>query len=269
LLATCDESTIQITIHTRVDIAVGFTSGRVSNDVEEGTDVYFNIPDLIASLVANRSSLDHPTIPDGVMDLSNLVKRLLPLTHDGRALRSDVDYGIADFVAKLLDKVATDKDGHARPEEGALSLVLVLLLLGKVVCDRYGDTSLEELFIDALNQDCLRALAGEFSAVPMKLDHEGRPIPILSMLDIFFTARPITNEMRDGYVQRRKLPYLTDEPFESTQSQEHDFEILDLTRPSGKCDLSDFDNLIADSCNGFDDYEDFYFDNQDRYHNDE
>jgi hypothetical protein len=63
--------------------------------------------------------------------------------------------------------------------------------------------------------------------------------------------------MRDGYVQRRKLPYIGAELNDVDLCRDEDFEVHEL---------SDFDNLIADCCEGFDDYENFYFENEDRYH---
>jgi len=243
-------------------------SVQVSDNTVEGSEVNFNLHDFIKSLNEDRSSLEHPVVPDGLIDYSSLIKRLLPLTHDGRALRSDVEYGIAEFTARLLTAVTTSEDGREDPFGAVISLVVVMLRLGNEVADRYGDTSLEELLIDALHQDDLRALAREFSAVPMKLDSEGRPTPIPSLLKLFFAPRPITLEMRDGYVQRRKLPYMSVEPNEFDEISDEDFEVWEEKPPSRKCNLSDFDNLIADCCEGFGDYETFYFDNEDRYHDD-
>jgi len=225
----------------------------------------FNLQDFIASLAADRSSLEHPIIPDGVIDYSSLVERLLPLTHDGRALRSDVEYGVADFAARLLHAATTDEDGRQDLVGAIVSLVIVIVVLGNVVADRYKDTSLEELLIDALHQDELRALARQLSIMPMRLDEDSQPTPIPSLLGLFAAPRQITTQMRDGYVQRRKLPYITGEPNEVSQLQSEDIEVLESKGTSGKCNLSDFDDLIADGCEGFDDYEDFYFDNEDRY----
>jgi len=226
----------------------------------------FNLQDFIASLAVDRSSFDDPIIPDGVIDCSSLVQRLLPLTHDGRALRSDVEFGVAEFAARLLQAATTGEDGREDLVGAIVSLVIVIVVFGNVVADRYRDTSLEELFIDALHQDELRDLASQFSIMPMKLDEDGRPIPIPSLLGLFATPRQITIQMRDGYVQRRKLPYITSEPNEVSQLQSEDIEVLEPKGTSGKCNLSDFDDLIADCCEGFDDYEAFYFDNEDRYH---
>jgi len=264
----CDDSITRIIVPTTAASAAGCMSVQASDNTVEATDMKFNLRDFIKSLSEDRSSLEHPIVPDGLIDCSSLIERLLPLTHDGRALRSDVEYGIAEFVARLVDAATTGEDGGEDPIGAVISLVVVILRLGNEVADRYGDTSLEELLIDALHQDDLRALAREFSAVPMKLDSEGRPTPVPSLLKLFFASRPITLEMRDGYVQRRKLPYMSEEPTESGELRDEDFEVWEEKPPSRKCNLSDFDNLIADCCEGFGDYETFYFDNEDRYHDD-
>jgi len=221
---------------------------------------------IIDSLLADRSSLEHPLIPDGVMDCSSLINRLLTLTHDGRALHSDIEFGIAEFAARLLRAVTTGENGQEDLVGATLSLVIVVIVLGNVVSDRYKDTSLEELLIDALHQDVLRALANEFSAIPTKIGEGGRPTPLFSLFELFATPRKITSQMRDGYVQRRKLPHITSEVNGDSKLQSEDFEVFEPEHSSGKCNLSDFDNLIADCCEGFDDYEAFYFDNEDRYH---
>jgi len=266
--AIYDDTKTQIIMRTSVVTAAGLTLAQASDSTVEGSEMNFNLHDFIKSLKEDRSSLEHPVVPDGLIDCSSLIKRLLPLTHDGRALRSDVEYGIAEFTARLLAAVTTGEDGREDPFGAVISLVVVILRLGNEVADRYGDTSLEELLIDALHQDDLRALAREFAAVPMRLDGEGRPTPIPSLIKLFFASRPITLAMRDGYVQRRKLPYMSEEPTESGKLQDEDFEVWEPKAPSGKCNLSDFDNLIADCCEGFGDYETFYFDNEDRYHED-
>jgi len=253
-------------MRTSVVTAAGLMLAQASDNTVEGNEMNFNLRDFIKSLNEDRSSVERPVVPDGLIDCSSLIERLLPLTHNGRALRSDVEYGIAEFSARLLTAVTTNKDGRDDPYGAVIILLVVILRLANEVADRYGDTSLEELLIDALHQDDLRALAREFSVVPMKLDSEGRPTPIPSLLKLFFAPRPITLEMRDGYVQRRKLPYMSEEPTESGELRDEDFEVWQEKPPSRKCNLSDFDNLIADCCEGFGDYETFYFDNEDRYH---
>jgi len=263
---SCVDKSTRIIVRTSVVTAVGRTSVHAFVTIVEGSGMNINLHEFIESLSTDRSSLNDPLIEDGLVDCSSLIKRLLPLTHDGRALRSDIEYGVAEFTARLLNAVITGEDGRDDQVGAIVSLAIVLLRLGNVVADRYGDTSLEELLIDTLHQDDLRALAQEFAAVPMRLDKDGHPKPIPSLLEIFFAARPITKEMRDGYVQRRKLPYITTESDDLNQLQVEDFEVLEPNGPSGKCNLSDFDNLIADCCEGFGDYEDFYFDNPDRYH---
>jgi hypothetical protein len=253
---------------TSVAIADGLMLVQVSAHAGDETDMNFNLDDIIKSLASDRSSLESPLVPDGLVDWSSLIKRLLPLTRNGRALRSDVDYGIAEFVARLAKTVTTDEDGREDVTGGIICLTLLLVKLADVVADRYGDTSLEELLIDALHQDDLRALASDFTAIPAKIDDNGRLVPIVSLIRMFFSSRPATVQMRDGYVQRRKLPYIGAGLNEVDLCRDEDFEVHELGTPSGKCNLSDFDNLTADCCEGFDDYENFYFENEDRYHDD-
>jgi hypothetical protein len=255
--ALCEDSSTPIIMPTSVAIADGLMLVQVSDHAPDETDMDFNLDDIIKSLASDRSSLENPLVPDGLIDWSSLIKRLLPLTHNGRALRSDVDYGIAEFIARLLKAVTTAEDGSEDVAGGIICLAVLLVRLADVVADRYGDTSLEELLIDALHQDDLRALASDFTAIPVSLDTNGLPTPTLGPIQLFFALRPITLQMRDGYVQRRKLPYIGAELNDVDLCRDEDFEVHEL---------SDFDNLIADCCEGFDDYENFYFENEDRYH---
>jgi hypothetical protein len=237
---------------------------RASRDRETRSDVDFSLKDITESLLNDRSSLADPIIPDGVMDFSHLGDGLLAITRDGRALRSDVEYGVAEFFGRLLNGLLPPSPTTRDFERAILSLIILLGDVLNTVCTRYGDTSYEEILIDAANQDLLRARLTALSAVPIRIKPDGSVVPLFGLVDLFFGAHPITDKMRDGYVLRRWLPFVTTS--EEDQEAEPIVEEAPDIKPPRKVNLSDLGDLVADANNGFEDYDKFYFDNQDRYH---
>ena len=227
----------------------------------------FSLNDIIKSLLNDRSSLADPITPDGVEDFSFIVDALLPITKEGRALRSDAEYGVAQFYGQFLSALLPTNPMNQDYEKAIMSLILLLENVITTVCDRYGDTSYEEILIDAANQDSLRAQSKELSAVPIRINADESVSPLFGLLHLFADARPITDKMRDGYVIRRWLPFVT--PSEGEQTGEQTVEATPDADPPRKVNLSELGDLVADANNGFDDYDAFYFDNQDRYHDED
>jgi hypothetical protein len=224
----------------------------------------FSLNDFIKSLLNDRSSLADPIIPDGVVDLSFIIDPLLTITKEGRALRSDVEYGVTNFYGQFLSGLLPANPTKQDYEKAIMSLVLLLDNVITTVCDRYGDTSHEEILIDAANQDTLRAQSKELSAVPIRINPDESATPLFGLLHIFAAARRITDKMRDGFVARRWLPFVT-----SSEGEQIDDQIVEAApdaEPPRIVNLSELGDLVADANNGFEDYDEFYFDNQDRYH---
>jgi hypothetical protein len=84
------------------------------------------------------------------------------------------------------------------------------------------------------------------------------------LLHIFAAARRITDKMRDGFVARRWLPFVT--PSEGEQTDDQIVEAAPDAEPPRIVNLSELGDLVADANNGFEDYDEFYFENEDRYH---
>lgn len=224
----------------------------------------FSLNDIIKSLLNDRSSLADPIVPDGVADLSFIADALLSITKHGRALQSDAEYGVAHFYGELLSGLVPPNPTRQDLEKAIVSFLVLLDNVITTVCDRYGDTSYEEILIDAANQDSLRAQSKELSAVPIRINPDGSVVPLFALVPLFAAVRPITVTMRDGYVQRRWLPYVT--LSEEEQEDKPATQSPPEAKPPRKVNLSGLGDLVADANNGFDDYDAFYFDNQDRYH---
>lgn len=222
--------------------------------------MHFDIHDFIRSLTHDRFSPEDPVIPDGVVDMSDLVDPLLLITRNGRALRSDVDYDHARFIGEWLTG-QIDRDDRADAKDCTIfGLQAVILLIFDAVTKVYGDMVAEELLMMVTDRDRVRALARELSAVPYVLDANGNIRPNFASLSIFACARPITRKMLNGFVERHYLSTLPD-LFVDDEEQDHDAVLPRQINDFEYVDADTIENAEVDPLNGFDEFERHFFDN--------
>ncbi len=222
--------------------------------------MHFDIHDFIRSLMHDRFSPEDPVIPDGVVDMSDLVDPLLSIARNGRALRSDVDYDHARFIGEWLAGQIDRKDRADAKDRTIFGSKIMILLLVDAVARVYGDTVAEELLMMAADRDRIRALERELSALPYVLDADGNIRTNFASLSIFACARPITRKMLNGFVERHYLPTLPDlfvdgeeqEPEAVHPRRINDFEYVDADT---------IENAEVDPLDGFDEFERHFFDN--------
>lgn len=232
-----------------------------------------NIPleHLIASLLSHRSSAEEPIIPDGVIDLSESLQHLTLLGKEGRVVHSDEPFHMADLLARVMGSPTSPRLTEDQKDRAIFSLAIIVTRVIEEYSKYRPDISLEEVLMHVANQDDMRNLVGEFAAIPYVISEDGSIVPCIALHPLFSVARPITDEMKDGFSRREIAPVMRDvydETFlERLDNDESDSKKSRMRSTFRKVELDDFhdDEMTADPHNGFDEFYDWYFDNEDFY----
>ncbi len=213
-----------------------------------------SINDIIASLLNDRHDDQSPTIPDGTIDLAHVITPLRTLTQDGRALYSDQQYAIAQMIGRLLAAYIPDNPTNDDLARCVLGLTVLIAQMLRTVHALFPEMSMEEFLIDPADQDDLIALARIMSATPLVTTPDGQERINIAQLPIFHEPTPITQAQIDGFGERRIAPY---EDFELPEG-------MPLTTPVNPEHIpGPLEQITADPLNGFDDFFDAYYDDDD------
>lgn len=224
----------------------------------------FHLKQFIASLrsAPKVESIANPAIPDGVMDCSAIVKNLRHFTKDGRAMDSSQEFSFNELVGSFLFSMLGDSPTEEAKEDAIVTQSLVLLMLLRKMKKIKPDFLVEEFLMDAFNQDHVRRLERIFAAMPFQFDEDGQPCPMWGHDPLFTEPIPRTQESDEGFINRRIAPYM-------------DFscvEAVDSAEASPKISIKPEDlqgELIADPMNGYEEYYDLFFQNQENEDSDD
>lgn len=234
---------------------------------------------LMRSLRNDRPDPESPSAPDGLSDISSILAPLIKLGANGRALHSNKEYSMAGFIVDLVDHITGTDIETLTPDDldrTATTLIFVLTLVFRAVEDMHPDTTVEEVVMVAMSQDKMRDLATILTATPFRYAQHDCIDPDVAHLPMFSRATPITDERLAGFVKRHIAPImqrLTDGPRKANPGDNPDVDEVDEPRAGGtpEVDLSDLseDEMTADPLNGFDEFDDEFFDNEDLYLDDD
>ena len=222
-----------------------------------GKQVMININQFIASLLTapQTEHIADPAIPDGLMDCSTFVKALRYFTKDGRAMDSSEEFSFNTLMGGFLHSILGDSPTDSEKDTAIAALTLAFVQVLRTVAELKPDLLVEEVLMDAFNQDLIRSIEPTFTAMPFQFADSDRPNPMWGH-DTFFTKPiPRTPESDDGFLSRRISPFM-------------DFnETYDEVRPAPNRKISKerkepLGELIADSMNGFDEYYELYWERQ-------
>ena len=202
--------------------------------------------------------------PDGIIDASSMIDHLKYLTKDGRPVKSDEQ----SSVLKMFGDWFAHEFGNGTAEDQVRcirSLVMLNILQFRVIQRLKPDICPEEILMEVCDQDVLTKLAKDMEVTAYRLDESGDIAIDYFGHELFHTPFVIDDFVKHSFIRRKITPsyYIEDtEP-------EFDFEVIDdkntetqtdTVRPAcRKINLNDYENLVADPLNGFEDfYEQFW-----------
>jgi hypothetical protein len=224
----------------------------------------FRLKQFIASLssASKVESIANPAIPDGVMDCSAIVKNLRHFTKDGRAMDSSQEFSFNELVAGFLFSILGDSPTEEDKDVAIGTQAFVLVMLLRKMKEIKPDFLVEEFLMDTFDQDHVRRLERIFAAMPFQFDEDGQPCPMWGHDPLFTEPIPRTQESDEGFINRRIAPYMDFSCVEAVDSAEASPKIS--IKPE---DLQS--ELIADPMNGFEEYDDLFYKNQENDENED
>jgi hypothetical protein len=222
-----------------------------------GKQIMININQLIASLLAapQTEHIADPAIPDGVMDCSSLVKALRYFTKDGRAMNASEEFPFNTLMGGFLHSILGESPADSEKDTAIATLTLAFVQVLRTVVELKPDLLVEEVLMDAFNQDLIRSMEPTFAAMPFQFGENDQLCPMWGH-DAFFTKPiPRTLESDDGFLSRRISPFMDiSETYDEVQPGPNRKISKERKEPLGE--------LIADSMNGFDEYYELYWERQ-------
>ena len=202
--------------------------------------------------------------PDGIIDASSTINHLKYLTKDGRPLKSDEE----SAVLKMFGDWFAHEFGKGTAEDISAcicSLIMLCLLQLREIQKLKPDVCPEEILMEVCNQDVLTKLAKDMEVTAYRMDESGVIAIDYFGHAVFHAPFVIDDLVKHSFIRRKITPSFYIEDTEP----EFIFEVLDETesailkdsdRPaSRKVNLNDFEKLIADPMNGFEEfYEQFW-----------
>lgn len=215
---------------------------------------------FIRSLQNDRFIVEKPGIPDGVFDMSEILKGLKEISRHGRFLNSDVDYDHGRAIADLLSCLCTETPDGKRLEHVIMCLSIVLICVLDAAVEVNQNTCAEELLMMAIGPDALTDLMSEFKNVPYMFNDEGALQVNFAALTLFSRVRPITQRKLRAFTERHyleTLPFLFEEESEMQKSSERDDKTR-ATRPYVPTS-EEIQDMTMDRLEGFDEFYDYFW----------
>lgn len=216
-----------------------------------------NINQFIASLLTapQTEQIANPAIPDGVMDCSSIIKILRYFTKDGRAMNASEEFPFNTLMGGFLHSILGDSPTDSEKDAAIAALTLVLVQVLRTVVELKPDLLVEEVLMDAFNQDLIRSIEPTFAAMPYQCGENAQLSPMWGHDPFFTKPIPRTRESDDGFLSRRISPYMD-------FSETYDEVTAGLNPKISKERKEPLGELIADSMNGFDEYYELYWERQ-------
>ena len=222
-----------------------------------GKQIMININQFIASLLTapQTEHIADPAIPDGLMDCSTFVKALRYFTKDGRAMNASEEFPFSTLMGGFLHSILGDSPTESEKDSTIVVLTLAFVQVLRTAVELKPDLLVEEILMDAFNQDLIRSMEPTFAAMPFQFGENDQLSPMWGHDSFFTKPIPRTLESDDGFLSRRISPFMD-------FSETYDEVQPGLNRKISKERKEPLGELIADSMNGFDEYYELFWERQ-------
>jgi hypothetical protein len=153
----------------------------------------WGIRQLIASLTTDATDPYQKLVPDGVVDLSEVINPLVGIASTGRVVNEFEEYNLGRFSGTLLQRLLPPtKPTNKDLLNAVLALVAMLIAVLREVVAIKPDVSIDEILSGAFSEEKMRGLQDEFKAVPVSISQDGGVRPLFGIMKIFSQPIPRT-----------------------------------------------------------------------------
>ena len=227
---------------------------------------------IIASLRGDNGKEDLLNTPDGVIDISNIVRSLKSITKDGRAVESDKPGALLAMIGNWINREFS-KGTDAAKDRCIVALIFFIVLIFRHVQNIKPDLCPEEVLMDVCDHESLESIAVDMQATEYRNVSSDEIAIAYFQHEIFHKAFTIDDLVKHSFNRRRITPShfsILNDPVELNISIVEESEVIGTEKEpdtsaapekprNPKVNLNDFEGLMSDPLNGFDDFYEYFY----------
>jgi len=227
---------------------------------------------IIASLRGDSGKEDLLNTPDGVIDISSIIRSLKSITKNGHAVESDKPGAFLAMLGNWINREFGDGTDESK-DRCIVALNMLLVLTFRQVQNIKPDLCPEEVLMEVCDHESLELIAVDMQATEYRNVSSDEIAIAYFQHEIFHKAFKIDDLVKHSFNRRRITPShysMLNDPVEFNISIVEESEIKGIEiepdtsatpeKPKNrKVNLSDFEGLMSDPLNGFDDFYEYFF----------
>lgn len=227
---------------------------------------------IIASLRGVSGKKDMFNTPDGIIDISHIVRSLKSITRNGRAVKSDEP---GAFLAMLGNWINREFGLHTDDSEDRciVALCMLFVLTFWQVQNIKPDLCPEEILMEVCDHELLESIAADMQATEYRNVSSDEIAIAYFHHEIFHKAFTIDHWVKHSFNRRRITPShfsMLNDPVELNISIFEESEVIRSEKAPDtsatpekprnlKVNLNDLEGLMSDPLNGFDDFYQYFY----------
>ena len=227
---------------------------------------------IIASLRGGCGNEEMFNTPDGVIDISHIVRSLKSITRNGRAVESDEPGAVLAMLGNWINREFGEHTEEAK-DRCIVALNMLIVLIFRQVQNIKPDLCPEEILMESCDHELLESIAVDMQAIEYRNVSSDEIAIAYFQHEIFHKAFTVDDLVKHSFNRRRITPShfsMLNDPVELNISIVEESEVKDTEKEpdtsaapekprNPKVNLNDLDGLMSDPLNGFDDFYEYFF----------
>ena len=227
---------------------------------------------IIASLRGGCSKEGLFNTPDGVIDISHIVRSLKSITRNGRAVESDVPGAFLAMLGNWINREFSEHTNESK-DRCIVALCMLFVLTFRQVQNIKPDLCPEEVLMEVCDHELIESIAVDMQATEYRNVSSDEIAIAYFQHEIFHKAFTIDDLVKHSFNRRRITPShfsMLNDPVELNISIVEESEVKGTEKDpdtsaapekprNPKVNLNDFEGLMSDPLNGFDDFYEYFY----------
>ena len=227
---------------------------------------------IIASLLGDSGKENLLNTPDGVIDISHIVRSLKSITRNGRAVESDVPGAFLAMLGNWINREFGEHTDESK-DRCIVALCMLFVLTFRQVQSIKPDLCPEEILMEVCDHELLESIAVDMQATEYRNVSSDEIAIAYFQHEIFHKAFTVDDLVKHSFNRRRITPShfsMLNDPVELNISIVEESEVKGTEKEpdtsatpekprNPKVNLNDFEGLMSDPLNGFDDFYEYFF----------
>ena len=227
---------------------------------------------IIASLRGGCGKEDLFNTPDGVIDISHIVRSLKSITRNGRAVESDVPGAFLAMLGNWINREFSEHTDESK-DRCIVALNMLIVLIFRHVQNIKPDLCPEEVLMEVCDHELIESIAVDMQATEYRNVSSDEIAIAYFQHEIFHKAFTIDDLVKHSFNRRRITPShfsMLNDPNELNISIVEESEVIGTEKEpdtsaapekprNPKVNLNDLDGLMSDPLNGFDDFYEYFY----------